>query len=540
MEVSLNLLNKYVKIDDQDPKELADKITSIGLEVEGMHSLANGNNMTIGYVKECIDHPDSDHLHVCQVEVRPGEVTQIVCGAPNVAAGQKVIVANPGCDLGEGFVIKQSTIRGQESNGMICSMAELGLDQRLLSPEDKDGIHVLDENAPVGKDPLEYLGLKDTILDIGLTPNRADCMALTSLAYEVAAVLKRDVNLPEIKEKGMPGSSIEVKVETELCPFFGAKLVKGVTTKESPAWLKTALLASGIKPINNIVDISNYVMLETGQPIHMYDYDKLTKKELNQVFWRSFGLEWSWNYERQMNMSYCYSMLPVIKKLYPNKEDQVAAMKRHLEFFNTTPQLATLILGISAAMEESNANDPEFDTESINSVKVSLMGPLAGIGDSFIWGTLRIIATGVGLSLANQGNILGPILFLLIFNLPAQGLRYYLMNAGYKLGSGFLAKIQQNGLMAKLTYAASVLGLMVVGGMTAENVSISFPLKFGSGNEATTLNDVFNNIMPGLMPLLFTLLVYYLLKKKNVKTTTLLLICVVIGLVGAFFGILGC
>lgn len=279
MEVSLNLLNKYVKIDDQDPKELADKITSIGLEVEGMHSLANGNNMTIGYVKECIDHPDSDHLHVCQVEVRPGEVTQIVCGAPNVAAGQKVIMANPGCDLGEGFVIKQSTIRGQESNGMICSMAELGLDQRLLSPEDKDGIHVLDENAPVGADPLEYLGLKDTILDIGLTPNRADCMALTSLAYEVAAVLKRDVNLPEIKEKGLPGSNIEVKVETELCPFFGAKLVKGVTTKESPAWLKTALLASGIKPINNIVDISNYIMLETGQPIHMYDYDKLTKKE---------------------------------------------------------------------------------------------------------------------------------------------------------------------------------------------------------------------------------------------------------------------
>ena len=173
--------------------------------------------------------------------------------------------------------------------------------------------------------------------------------------------------------------------------------------------------------------------------------NKLTKKELNQVFWRSFGMEWDWNYERQMNMAYCYSMLPVIKKLYSNKEDQIAAMQRHLEFFNTTPQLSTLILGISAAMEESNANDPDFDTESINSVKVSLMGPLAGIGDSFIWGTLRIIATGVGLSLANQGNILGPILFLLIFNIPAQGLRYYLMNAGYKLGSGFLAKIQQNG-----------------------------------------------------------------------------------------------
>lgn len=279
MDVSLNLLNKYVKIDDQDPKELAAKITSIGLEVEGMHALANGNNMTIGHVLECVPHPDSDHLNICQVEVRPGEVNQIVCGAPNVAAGQKVIVANPGCDLGGGFVIKQSQIRGQESNGMICSIAELGIDQRLLRPEDKDGIHVLDKDAPVGQDPLEYMGLKDTILEIGLTPNRSDCMAMTSLAYEVAAVLKRDVTLPEITTKGIAGSGIEVEVQTDLCPFFGAKLVKGVTTKESPEWLRTALLASGIKPINNIVDISNYVMLETGQPIHMYDYDKLQEKK---------------------------------------------------------------------------------------------------------------------------------------------------------------------------------------------------------------------------------------------------------------------
>lgn len=266
---------------------------------------------------------------------------------------------------------------------------------------------------------------------------------------------------------------------------------------------------------------------------------RLTKKELNKVFWRSFGLEWDWNYERQMNMAYCYSMLPVIEKLYPNKEDRIAAMERHLEFFNTTPQLATLILGISAAMEESNANDENFDTDSINNVKVSLMGPLAGIGDSFIWGTLRIIATGIGLSLATQGNVLGPILFLLVFNIPAQGLRWYLMNAGYKLGSTFLTKIQASGLMEKLTYGASVLGLIVVGAMTAGNVSVNFPLAFGSGDEATTLSDVLNSIMPGFAPLMFTLFVYWLLKKKNVKTTTLLLMCVVIGLVGSFFGILG-
>lgn len=269
------------------------------------------------------------------------------------------------------------------------------------------------------------------------------------------------------------------------------------------------------------------------------DERKLTKKDLNRVAIRSLGMEWDWNYERQMNMAFCYSMLPIIKKLYPNKDDQVEAMQRHMEFFNTTPHMSTLILGITAAMEEQNASDPEFETESINNVKVSLMGPLAGIGDSFIWGTLRIIATGVGVSLAAQGNILGPILFLLLFNIPAQGLRFYLMHAGYKLGSGFLAKVQESGLMDVLTYGASVLGLMVIGGMTAENVGINVPLVIGSGETATTLGDICNTIMPGLLPLAFTLLMYWLVSKKNVKTTTLLVALVVVGLVGSFFGILG-
>lgn len=269
------------------------------------------------------------------------------------------------------------------------------------------------------------------------------------------------------------------------------------------------------------------------------DERKLTRKDLNRVAIRSLGMEWDWNYERQMNMAFCYSMLPIIKKLYPNKDDQVEAMQRHLEFFNTTPHMSTLILGITAAMEEQNATDPEFETESINNVKVSLMGPLAGIGDSFIWGTLRIIATGVGVSLAAQGNILGPILFLLLFNIPAQGLRFYLMHAGYKLGSGFLAKVQESGLMEVLTYGASVLGLMVIGGMTAENVGINVPLVIGSGETATTLGDICNTIMPGLLPLAFTLLMYWLVSKKNVKTTTLLVALVVVGLVGSFFGILG-
>ena len=280
-------------------------------------------------------------------------------------------------------------------------------------------------------------------------------------------------------------------------------------------------------------------MTSNDAAVQTADERKLTKKDLTRVAIRSLGMEWDWNYERQMNMAFCYSMLPVIKKLYPTKEEQTEAMQRHLEFFNTTPHLSTLILGITAAMEEQNANDPEFETESINNVKVSLMGPLAGIGDSFIWGTLRIIATGVGVSLAAQGNILGPLLFLLLFNIPAQGLRFYLMHAGYKLGSGFLAKVQESGLMEILTYGASVLGLMVIGGMTAENVAITVPLVIGSGETATTLGDICNTIMPGLLPLAFTLLMYWLGSKKNVKTTTLLVALVVVGLAGSFFGILG-
>lgn len=279
MEISLNLLNNYVKVDDIDPKELADKVTSVGLEVEGMHTLARGNHLVIGLVKEAHPHPDSDHLNVCKVEIEPGKSSQIVCGAPNVAAGQKVIVALPGCDLGNGFVIKQSTIRGEESNGMICSLNELGIDPRFLTEAQKAGIEVLEKEAPVGAEALTYLGLQDTILEIGLTPNRADCMSLTSFAYEVGAILNREVHIPTITTMDEKPSEIEVKVETDKCPFFGAKLVKNVVTKESPLWLKNFLMASGIKPINTIVDISNYVMLETGQPIHMYDYDKLVKKQ---------------------------------------------------------------------------------------------------------------------------------------------------------------------------------------------------------------------------------------------------------------------
>lgn len=263
----------------------------------------------------------------------------------------------------------------------------------------------------------------------------------------------------------------------------------------------------------------------------------ITKKDLMKVFWRSFTMEWSWNYERQANLSYTYSMIPVIKKLYKTDKDRAEALKRHLEFFNTTPHISTLILGISTAMEESNAKSDDFDTSSINNVKVGLMGPLAGIGDSFFWGTLRVIATGIGTSLALQGNILGPILFLLVFNVPHLLVRYFSMIWGYKLGAGVLDKIQKSGLMESLTYGAAILGLMVIGAMTGEMVAFNIPIQIGSGESAMTVSDMLNGIIPGIMSLGFTGFIYMLLG-KNFKTTTILLLIAIIGIVGAFFGVL--
>ena len=255
----------------------------------------------------------------------------------------------------------------------------------------------------------------------------------------------------------------------------------------------------------------------------------ITKKELNQVFWRSFQMEFSWNYERQMNMAYVYAMIPILKKLYPQKEELAAALKRHLAFFNTTPHIVTFILGINAAMEEENVLDENFEVGTIDSIKTSLMGPLAGLGDSFFWGTLRLIATGVGTSLALQGNVLGPILFLLIFNV---------LNCwGYKLGTGFLKKIQANGMMESLTLGASIIGLMVVGAMTASMIDLTIPITIsGSGKNAVTVQSIFDDIMPKLLPLASFGFVFYLLKKE-VKPLAILGGMAIVGILGSLIGL---
>lgn len=263
---------------------------------------------------------------------------------------------------------------------------------------------------------------------------------------------------------------------------------------------------------------------------------KITKNDLKKMFLRGLALEYSWNYERQQNMGYCYAMMPVIKKLYKKKEEQIEAVKRHMEFFNTTPYVSTLVLGISTAMEESNANNEDFDTSSISSVKASLMSPLAGIGDSLFWGTLRVIATGVGTSLSLQGNILGPILFLLLFNIPQFIVRYVCMISGYKFGTKFLEKIEDSGLMPKLTYGASIIGLIIIGAMIPGMVNIKIAGMMGTGDSAVEMQKIIDGIMPYILPLGLTTIIYSLLQRK-LKVIYILIGLMALGILGTFLGI---
>ncbi len=279
--ISMNWVKDYVNLDGENLHDLADKITKAGVNVEQVES-KEINNLVIGKVIERVDHPDSDHLNVCKVDVG-NEVLQIVCGAHNVREGIKVIVSLPGAVLPGNFEIKPSKIRGVESNGMICALSELGLEE--ANEENyKKGIYILDDNAPVGGDPLKYMGLDDTIYHLDLNPNRnIDCTNHIGFAYEVASVLGKKVTMPDITTHPINDevkNYVSLKVETDKCSMYNAKIVKNVVIKESPEFIKNRLIAAGMRPINNVVDISNYVMLEYGQPLHFFDKDKLGDKIL--------------------------------------------------------------------------------------------------------------------------------------------------------------------------------------------------------------------------------------------------------------------
>ena len=281
MLVSLKEINKYVSLQGLDAKMIAKGLTFSGTEVEEILPLAQGTNLVIGEIKECLAHPDSDHLHVLKVDM--GEkygVKQIVCGAPNARKGLKVIVAMIGAQL-PGGEIKPSVIRGVESNGMCCSLLELGVDAKYLSENQTKGIEELPNDAPVGEeDVLGYLGLDDTVLNLKVLANRPDLLSLYQVAKEIGAVFSRPVTIPTYEGKEDFNTALEVGSETARCSQFAGKEIRDITIKESPLWMQRFLMAMGTRSINNIVDIGNYVMLLTGQPLHMYDADKLEKAEL--------------------------------------------------------------------------------------------------------------------------------------------------------------------------------------------------------------------------------------------------------------------
>ena len=281
MLVSLKNVRQYVSLDGLTAEEIANGLTFAGVEVEEVRILASGTNLVIGEIKTCEKHPDSDHLHILNVDL--GEkygVEQIVCGAPNARAGLKVIVARVGAKL-PGGEIKAGVIRGQSSNGMCCSLLELGVEAKYLSEYQQAGIEELPIDAPVGEENvLGYLGLDDEVLNLKVLANRPDLLSLYNVAREIGAIFERKVTIPEEKEIVNMTSNLKVSSATEKCSQFSGKEIRGIKVKASPKWMSEYLMAMGIRSINNIVDIGNYVMLMTGQPLHMYDADKLEKGEL--------------------------------------------------------------------------------------------------------------------------------------------------------------------------------------------------------------------------------------------------------------------
>lgn len=271
------------------------------------------------------------------------------------------------------------------------------------------------------------------------------------------------------------------------------------------------------------------------------DESLLTKEDFKKTFLRSFPLQACFCYERMQNVGFAYQMIPALKRLYTDKKDASEALKRHLTFFNTTPAVVTFITGACIAMEEKfkKAKDKgeSFNVDSISAIKTALMGPLAGIGDSFFWGSFRVIGAGIGASLALKGSILGAILFFLIYNIPHLLVRYKGLEIGYKSGISFLAAASEGGFFSILTECANILGLIVVGSMIATLIKLTTPLVLTIGQATVELQAVFDGIMTGILPLGLTFAIYLLLK-KGIKTMTLLWGIIAFGILGSVIGIL--
>jgi phenylalanyl-tRNA synthetase beta chain len=284
MLVSYEWLSQYVDLEGISPEDIAEEMNRTGIEVEVIYTRDPGvNGVVVGEVLAVEPHPEADRLNICTVNVGKGQLLQIVCGAKNVAAGQRIPVALIGAKLPGGVHIKKAKLRGVESHGMICSAKELGFPDKVLMKEQTEGIFVLEPDAPVGMDIKEYLSMDDQVIELQLTPNRSDCLGMWGVAHEVAAIFDRELRLPVISEQvpSEAGTGVEVVVESvEDCPFYAAQVVGNLEVGPSPQWMQNRLISAGIRPINNIVDITNYVMLETGQPLHAFDFDKIANGQI--------------------------------------------------------------------------------------------------------------------------------------------------------------------------------------------------------------------------------------------------------------------
>ncbi|NLW24942.1 MAG: phenylalanine--tRNA ligase subunit beta [Clostridia bacterium] len=284
MQVSFKWLQEYVDI-DITPEELAEKLTNAGVTVDEIEYLNKGiEGVVVAKVLTVQKHPNADKLSLCQVTTDNENVYQVVCGAPNVRDGQIVPFALVGANLPGNVKIKKAKLRGVESQGMICSAQELGIDDESLPSEQREGILVLDPSAPLGEDIVKYLNLDDCILKLDLTPNRGDCLSVINIAREIGAILGKKVKLPEISFAEIDKNVhdfVQIKIDApDLCYRYAARIIEGVTIKPSPLWLQHRLRCSGIRPINNVVDITNYILLEYGQPLHAFDYNFLEQGQI--------------------------------------------------------------------------------------------------------------------------------------------------------------------------------------------------------------------------------------------------------------------
>lgn len=263
---------------------------------------------------------------------------------------------------------------------------------------------------------------------------------------------------------------------------------------------------------------------------------EITKTDFRKILLRSLPLDASWNYERQQHLAWSYTMCYVTRKLYDDKDDIKRALHRHLEFMAITPHLSPLLYGIVTSMEIENAQNPDFDETSISAVKSSLMGPLAGIGDSLFWGTLKTIAAGVSISLAMQGNALAPLMFILIINVPAIFSRYFGLKYGLKYGAKLFSDAKSRTLFGDITKAATIMGLMVVGGMVASMVSFKLALGITVGDRTVLIQSFIDDIMPNLFPAVIFVVIYYAIG-KGVKAQTIVLLMFILGVLLSFLKI---